>query len=100
MNQILNGVHEGIFRTPADSKQVGGNHYKNCKVQPWDAMESWMTEEEFIGYLRGNVIKYTARAGKKGSVKEDLLKAQHYLDKLLEKLEDTEASNQLSLFPL
>jgi len=63
--------------------QVGGDHYRTKKVQPWDAMESCMSKEEFAGYLRGNVIKYTMRAPDKGGV-VDLQKAAHYLDKLLE----------------
>ena len=62
--------------------QVGGDHYKKLKVQPWDAMEAWMTRDQFLGYLRGNVIKYVAR-DKNGL--EDLEKAQHYLQVLMEK---------------
>ena len=42
----------------ADDKQVGGNHYKDMAVQPWEIMESLLTREEFIGFLKGNVIKY------------------------------------------
>jgi hypothetical protein len=68
---------------PAKFTQVGGTHYINKPVQPWAAMEAWMTGEEFTGYLRGNVIKYMARCNDKGGV-EDLKKARHYLDKLIE----------------
>jgi hypothetical protein len=63
--------------------QEGGDHYTRLSVQPWDAMEAWMAPEEFAGYLRGNVIKYVARAGRKGDAAEDLKKARHYLDKLI-----------------
>ena len=52
-------------------------------VQPWDAMEAWMSDEEFRGFLRGNVIKYVARCNEKGG-RQDLEKAAHYLEKLLE----------------
>ena len=62
--------------------QVGGEHYVKMKVQPWDAMEAWMTPEEFRGFLKGNVIKYFARCNNKGG-DEDLKKALHYLNKLL-----------------
>lgn len=62
--------------------QVGGNHYTSKSVQPWEAMESWMSEEAFKGYIWGNVIKYMARWEDKGGV-EDLKKAHHYLDKLI-----------------
>ena len=66
----------------ASAYQVGGTHYQKA-VQPWEAMEAWMTQEEFAGYLRGNVIKYVARCWDKNGV-EDLEKAQHYLAKLIE----------------
>lgn len=69
--------------TQANGQQYGGDHYVNMGVQPWQAMEAWMTTEAFAGFLRGNAIKYLARADKKGGV-EDLKKARHYLDKLLE----------------
>ena len=72
-------------RRNLNSTQVGGDHYTSLSVQPWDAMESWMAPAEFAGFLRGNVIKYIARAGKKHSTAmQDLNKAQHYLNKLIE----------------
>lgn len=64
----------------ANDKQVGGSHYKTLTIQPWDAMEAWLTPEEFRGFLKGNAIKYLAR--KKNA--DDLQKAQHYLEKLNE----------------
>jgi len=63
--------------------QVGGDHYVTKSVQPWDAMKAWMSHEEFAGFLRGNVIKYIARYKDKGGL-DDLQKARHYLDKLIE----------------
>ena len=73
----------------ADKQQVGGEHYVAMFVQPWSAMASWMSPEAFAGFLRGNVIKYTARCDSKGGI-EDLKKARHYLDKLIETLEAAE----------
>jgi hypothetical protein len=67
----------------ADDMQVGGEHYRNKDIQPWTAMEAWMTKEQFKGFLWGNVIKYIARWQDKGGV-EDLRKARHYMDKLIE----------------
>lgn len=63
--------------------QIGGDHYKNMAVQPWIAMESWMTPEQFSGFLRGNAIKYLARCDVKGGI-EDIKKARHYINKLVE----------------
>jgi hypothetical protein len=70
----------------ANEIQIGGDHYKSKKVQPWDAMESWMSPEQFEGFLRGNVIKYIARYKDKDGLK-DVQKARHYLEKLIECLE-------------
>ena len=66
----------------ANDIQVGGSHYKDMPVQPWAVMEAVMTREEFIGFLKGNVIKYAMRQGKKES--DDANKARHYALKLAE----------------
>lgn len=74
---------ENDTRTNANDIQVGGQHYKTMPVQPWEVMESVLTHEEFIGFLKGNVIKYSMRAGRKeGS--DDANKARHYMMKLQE----------------
>lgn len=70
----------------ANEIQVGGDHYTSKKIQPWEAMESWMSPEQFEGFLRGNVIKYIARYKDKDGLK-DVQKARHYLEKLIECLE-------------
>lgn len=67
----------------ANETQIGGTHYTDMPIQPWDFMQSCMSAEQFSGYLLGNVIKYAARHQAKGGV-EDLRKARHYLDKLIE----------------
>jgi len=77
---------ENLGVTQTHNVQFGGDHYVNMAVQPWTAMESWMTPEQFNGFLRGNVIKYVARCSAKGSEREDLLKAIHYLEKLLDRV--------------
>ena len=66
----------------ASKHQVGGDHYMSG-IQPWDAMQSWMSHEAFAGYLRGCALKYLARYQLKGGV-EDLRKCRHYVDKLIE----------------
>lgn len=67
----------------ADDTQVGGTHYKDMPVQPWTVMEAVLSQEEFIGFLKGNVIKYSMRQGRKDGT-DDAAKAQHYLAKLNE----------------
>jgi hypothetical protein len=55
-------------------------HYKGTAVEPIDAIEAWG-----LGFVLGNVIKYVARAGRKGDRLEDLRKAKFYLDRAIEK---------------
>lgn len=66
----------------ADSMQVGGDHYKQLDPQPWEVMQSLLTPEEFRGFLKGNMIKYAMRQGKKDS--PDSGKYWHYKKKLRE----------------
>ena len=68
----------------ADAYQCGGSHYKNMAIQPWDVMQAVLTPEEFQGYLKGNVLKYALRAGKKAGADDDADKAKHYAQKLRE----------------
>jgi hypothetical protein len=67
----------------ADARQVGGSHYRDMQMQPWDVMQAVLTPEEFRGYLKGCVIKYGMRQGKKDGT-DDAGKAQHYAQKLAE----------------
>jgi hypothetical protein len=67
----------------ANDTQVGGEHYRSMAMQPWDIMEAVLTKEEFVGFLKGFILKHTLRAGKKEGT-DDIGKAQHYRAKLLE----------------
>lgn len=65
-------------QTQANEKQVGGKHYKQFKYQPWDVVVDWN-----LGYLDGTALKYIARWKDKNGL-EDIKKAIHFLEKLLE----------------
>ena len=67
-------------------KQIGGDHYKNMRSQPWDVIDQGPVQQA-IGFYRYNALKYLMRAGQKGDFKEDVQKAQHYLEKLIQILE-------------
>lgn len=71
--------------------QVGGIHYEAMKIQPFDIIQHWRFEAR-VGFYTGNIIKYILRAGTKGGTfedyKEDVLKAQSYLDELIKAIED------------
>ena len=79
--------------TRADDVQVSGSHYKDMPVQPWAVMESVLTHEEFVGFLKGNIIKYSMRAGRKAG-SDDANKARHYMMKLKEIQDGNDARGQ------
>lgn len=70
----------------ANDTQVGGSHYKNMPVQPWDVIDT-LPLDQAIGFYRGNAIKYLMRMGTKDERVQELKKARHYVDKLIEVLE-------------
>ena len=76
-------LNQGTNGTSADDIQVSGNHYKDMPIQPWHIMEAVLTPEEFEGFLKGNIIKYSLRAGRKDG-SDDAGKAKHYMQKLKE----------------
>ena len=59
-------------------------HYQlDCGVEVIDIIGSTLTPEAYMGYLKGNVIKYILRADKKNK-RQDLEKAQWYLNRILD----------------
>ena len=76
----------------ANEKQVGGDHYKKMGVEPWDVVDTWPIEQQ-IGYYRGGALKYIMRMGTKDEHIQEIGKARHYMDKLLEVLELSHASH-------
>jgi hypothetical protein len=61
-------------------------HYTVGGIETIDYIKAKLTPEEFIGYLKGNVIKYTSRAGKKDDIVQDLEKAQWYMNRQIKAL--------------
>lgn len=59
-------------------RQEGGDHYKDMPIQPAQYIHA-----NALGYFEGNVVKYVSRWRKKNGV-EDLKKARHYIDLLLD----------------
>lgn len=62
----------------AGNHQVGGDHYVKHGIQPWDI---W--QEYGLNAFEGAIVKYLLRHRDKGGV-EDLRKARHTLDRLIE----------------
>lgn len=65
------------------------SHYTNGQIECIEAIESSMPQEEFIGYLKGNVLKYVWRYENKGGA-EDLMKARWYLDLFIDRVSNME----------
>lgn len=59
--------------------QVGGSHYKSMAIQPAE-----YCHRNGIGFLAGSAIKYLSRYQSKGKPIEDLRKARHFIDLLIE----------------
>lgn len=59
--------------------QVGGTHYGDMAIAPWEIIE-----KNDLDFWEGNVLKYLLRYRKKNGV-EDLKKALHYLNYLIER---------------
>jgi len=70
----------------AVARQVGGGHYASMKIQPIE-----YTLANGLGFCEGNVLKYISRWKSKNGV-EDLKKARHYIDMLID---DIESKNEV-----
>ena len=69
---------EGSATVNALKEQVGGNHYSKLAIQPVEYINA-----NKLSYLQGNVIKYVTRYKDKNGI-EDLKKAKHYVEMLIE----------------
>lgn len=73
----LNKIYENTGKT-VKNQQVAGNHYQRA-IQPWDIISEWE-----LDFWEGNVLKYLLRWKHKDGV-QDLKKAKHYLEYLIER---------------
>ena len=76
---------------PVAHDPVNPDHYKDSDngIECIDAIRAALGRDGFIAFLRGQVIKYSWRLGKKGSAVTDAEKAQWYQAKLVEVLHET-----------
>ena len=58
--------------------QIAGTHYKQLAIQPIEYILA-----NNLGYVEGNIVKYVSRWRNKEKI-EDLRKAKHYLQILIE----------------
>ena len=62
------------------------SHYRYGKKETIEVIQDCMTDDEYHGYLKGNVLKYVSRYKFKGEPLEDLKKAEWYLNKLIKEV--------------
>ena len=62
-------------------------HYANKTPETIQMIRAVLTKEEFIGYCKGQILKYRDRAHDKGNLEQDMAKAKFYYD-LLEEVRD------------
>ena len=78
-----------VITKPVEADVVNSpEHYNMLDIEAINLIEMSMTKEEFLGYLKGNVLKYIIRYKHKGNASEDLDKGKWYLDKLRNKIND------------
>ena len=70
----------------AKDTMIGGNHYLGLPIQPVEFIH-----RNGLGFIQGNIIKYVVRYADKNGV-QDLLKAKHYLEILIEMEQNSPAS--------
>jgi len=80
-----------IYYNEEEMKDLVNNppHYNKGDIECIDAIEAMLTHEEFVGYLRGNSLKYRWRFRYKNGI-QDLEKAEWYEKKLMGVLKDEE----------
>ena len=64
------------------------SHYMHGKKETIDVIRDCMENDEYHGYLKGNVLKYVSRYKFKGEPLEDLQKASWYLNRLIKEVKD------------
>ena len=65
-------------------------HYNNGGIECIEAIEAMLSRDEYIGYLRGNALKYMWRFRYKSKPFEDLRKARWYEERLMKFLLDNQ----------
>lgn len=75
---VVGFVLNDMETTNAKGQQIGGTHYKNMEIQPVEYIH-----RNNLGFCEGCVIKYVSRWKRKGGI-QDLLKAKHFIELLIE----------------
>jgi hypothetical protein len=85
--EISPDIETRVLKEGKEDKVNNPSHYGQGSIECIEYIEDFLTKEEFIGYLRGNIAKYLHRWRYKNGI-EDLKKAQWYQNKLIEVVDD------------
>ena len=77
VNDTIFDINDNVHSPP---------HYLKGKKETIDVIQDGMTDDEYHGYLKGNILKYVSRYKFKGEPLEDLEKAQWYLNRLIKEV--------------
>lgn len=69
--------HHDLWQPAKTPTENFDEHYQS-EHQPIEVMQSNMTPEEFVGFLKGNIIKYVCRLGKKDEPAKEAAKIRRY----------------------
>jgi len=86
LKDLIDEEQQKMDAQKANDKQIGGTHYKDMGVEPWDVIDTWPMEQR-VGAYRAGALKYVMRMGSKDEQVKELKKAGHYIEKLIEVLE-------------
>ena len=97
----FSAIHDEIAMVPvgetatapkASERQVGGTHYRDLAIQP-----SEFIYRNNLNWLAGSIVKYAARAGRKGGLegmRQDIEKVKHYAELWLEWINQPEGEQK------
>jgi hypothetical protein len=86
MGHRLEEPMDKIQRLGQEMDAINPSHYQQGDIEAIDAIRSALGDEQFKGYLKGNLMKYVWRSEHKGCPVENIEKAEWYLKRLLSEL--------------
>jgi pyruvate-formate lyase-activating enzyme len=81
--KIINSFKAVATEKPKREMVLHPDHYNHGKFEVIDILKDQLTQEEFKGWLRGNVLKYVMRAPYKEEEFQDYKKAEFYISTLM-----------------
>ena len=90
LDKLVDTPEDAIVNNTRETKEVKLDninhpaHYNKGTMECLDVIKACLSNSEFRGFLKGNVMKYMYRKGDKGDALEDLNKACWYAKKLME----------------